>query len=261
MSNSVTPPLLDDLHIPYKQSVCMGIISYTDTILKFGKNESVGAGAYEDIWFTGGTEALLTSGETMDIVSSSGDDDSAGTGIQTLTIHGLDDNYSIIKETITMDGVTPVTTTTEFLRVYRAFGETAGTEGANVGTITITASTAASVHGTLEIGRNQTQKTQFTIPASFFGLLLNLHVSALKNDQYVVDIRLREEGAVENTLFSFQGIEVVPDINFTIPFLLPPKSNMRVCAISTGGGGASINAFYQLLFVNENRVRPNTYRF
>lgn len=253
--------ILDDLHIPYKQSVCMGLLSYTDTILKFGKNESVGNAVYEDIWFTGGTEALLTSAETMDIVSTSGDDAAAGTGIQTLTIKGLNDIYSIVEETIALDGVTPVTTTTEFLRVYRAFGATAGSVGANVGTITISASVAASVHGTLEIDRNMTQKTQFTIPDSFFGLLINLHVSALKNDQFVLDVRLQEEGAVETTVFSFQGVEVVPDINLTIPVLLPPKSDMRVCAISTGGGTASINAFYQLLFVNENRVRPKRYRF
>jgi len=105
-------------------------------IYKYGKNGDVDAA--EDVWTPGGDYAFPSAAAATVIVSDDINDDGdvASTGARTVTVEGLLADYVYHKETITMDGTTDVDLS-QFLRVFRAYVATAGSSGANEGTIQI----------------------------------------------------------------------------------------------------------------------------
>lgn len=240
--------------LPFLHAIAMGRVPYMQRILKFGNNEAVGTGAFEDIWDSGGTEVLLSSAETMTIVSDSTEDGPAGTGTREMIMFGFNNDYDPIQEVITLNGTTPIVTQQEFLRVYRAYATDTGSNGSNVGNITFTATVAGTAHASIEVGESQTQKTQFTIPRGFYGLLLYIHLSALKNDQYKAELRVKEFGQAERTLMVNQSFESIPTLRFDVPYLIPPRADMKIRAINTASGQADISAFYELVLVKESEV-------
>jgi len=75
---------------------------------------------------------------TMQIASSSVNDTSAGTGMRTARIIGLDFNFNPLSEVIIMTGQTPVSTTGEYLRINDLVGLTAGSTRSNEGIVAVT---------------------------------------------------------------------------------------------------------------------------
>ena len=120
----------------------------------------------QDVWPYNGNHTWLTAASTLSVVSSSANDTAAGTGARTFTLIGLDANYAVIVETVTLNGVTPVTTTNSFLRLLRGYCATGGTyAGTNQGNITITATTGGSVQGYVIIGHGRLSQGFYTVPA------------------------------------------------------------------------------------------------
>ncbi len=146
-------------------------------IYKYGQNSDVDTGSAEDIWRVGGQITYPTTTETLDLVSSSASDTSAGTGARTVLVEGLDANYDRISETLSLNGTSAVTTVLSYFRLNEATVKTVGTEERNVGAITVTNTTSALTLGQIIAGACITQNTHFTIPASFTGFLMTEDVS------------------------------------------------------------------------------------
>ncbi|MCA9329390.1 hypothetical protein KDA11_02000 [Candidatus Saccharibacteria bacterium] len=128
-----------------------------------GKNLSFGS-TPEDAWPAGGTITVLTSAETMDIVSTSANDTLAGTGAKAVTVIGLDDNWMEITENVILNGTTPVTTTKAFLRINRMLVAQAGSLEYNDGAITATASTAATIQANIIATESLSSDGHYTVP-------------------------------------------------------------------------------------------------
>ena len=138
----------------------------TNRLIMQGVNEQVDAGT-EDIWDGGGTYTGQPTGsaEAINIVSSSAADAAAGTGLRTLRVEGLDASGAYVEETFTLNGTTPVVSSSTWTRVFRAFGLTAGTGGTNAGAITIKHNvTTANVFAVVQAGRAQAMIAAFTVP-------------------------------------------------------------------------------------------------
>ena len=103
-------------------------------VIKFGTNNDVD-GSLETIWDAGGLYTYLTTATTVTVTSTDSDDSASGSGARTITVEGLDANYDLVSETLTVGGSAG---TTEFLRVFRAFVATSGSTGSNEGTISVT---------------------------------------------------------------------------------------------------------------------------
>jgi len=73
------------------------------------------------------------------VASSSALDTSAGTGARTLYISGLDSNWDLQTDSITMNGQTPVATNKQFLRINALFVSSAGSTQTNQGDIYVSA--------------------------------------------------------------------------------------------------------------------------
>ena len=137
-------------------------------LYKFGYNPDVN-GTEETVWSEGGNYVWPDNAGTVFASSSSANDTGGGTGANTITIQGLDEDYNEIEESITLNGQTQVATQLSYLRVYRAFVTLAGSSGTSGGTIYLGSSGASggvpnTVYANLGLG-NQTQIAAYTVPA------------------------------------------------------------------------------------------------
>ena len=150
-------------------------------IYKFGYNPDVN-GTEETVWAEGGNYVWLDNAVTVFASSSSANDTGGGTGANTITIQGLDEDYNEIEESITLNGQTQVATQLSYLRVYRAFVTLAGSSGTSGGTVYLgssgaTAGVPNTVYANLGLG-NQTQIAAYTVPAGYTLYLDDINFTA-----------------------------------------------------------------------------------
>lgn len=161
--------------------IALDKISGYSMVNKVGVNTDIDTATVpEDVTDVGGVYTGFPDNEleTVSVSSSSALDTSAGTGLRTIRITGLDASYNIINETITLNGTTPVNSINQFRRIHTAQGLTAGSLGVNQGTITCTHSTTTTnVFFAMRPGVNQTNVSAYTIPQGFTGLMLHAHAS------------------------------------------------------------------------------------
>ena len=140
-------------------------------LLQFtGENVTIGTG-YEQIC---GTDAAglhpLIAGEDIDVVSSSTDDDAAGTGARTVLIKYLDSNFAKQQQTVILDGTTEVAmAATDITYILSAEVITTGTGLAAAGAITIAAVTGTFVFGIIDAGATRMNNCASMIPAGHSG--------------------------------------------------------------------------------------------
>jgi hypothetical protein len=150
-------------------------------IRKFGRSASLTANTTEDVWESGGTKALpYTAGELISVVSASANDDLNGTGAWYVQIGGLDTSYNLQNETVTLDGLTPVQTTNQFIAINRVRSVFHGSGQKNAGAITITGATSSNVYATIPAGECITQQSHFTIPAGYTLFTSNVAMTAYR---------------------------------------------------------------------------------
>jgi hypothetical protein len=116
----------------------------------------------------------------MNIVSTNINDASAGTGARTIEITGLDENYNVISEIVPLNGTTDVLTSNAYLRVTLMEQKTGDAGALNIGDITATASTAATVQAKINIGIGISKNSQLTVPAGKKFLILSAELNATK---------------------------------------------------------------------------------
>ena len=133
-----------------------------ETWNKFGYNLDVD-GAAEVVASWGGTFDILETADTLDVVSTSSEDASGGTGAKSVIIYGVDANGNHIIEVVTMNGLTPVTTTNSYFGVNRVAIYLNGTAASNVGIINITATTGGEQQAQMPAGQGTTQQCIFHV--------------------------------------------------------------------------------------------------
>lgn len=147
----------------YTQEVSRGNIVGFEIWNKFGYNQDVDTGSAEVVASWGGTYTYLTAASTLSVVSDSGNDASGGTGSRQVLIYGVDENFDHITELVTLNGLTPVVTTNSFYGVNRIANISTGSTNANVGTITVTATTGGSTQAQMPAGEGTTEQCIFHI--------------------------------------------------------------------------------------------------
>lgn len=119
------------------------------------------------------------------------DGDPVSTGARTVIVRGLDANWAEQEVTITMNGTTATTVTTEtFIRIHELEVVTAGSSLSNEGVIT------ASIGGTDIIAMYAKHTTseagRFTVPAGKTGYFQNIEGSAVGNQEVTYHIFCRD---------------------------------------------------------------------
>ena len=175
----------------------------TSFINKFGVNQDIDlATDPEDIWTVGGLYPFATfnTAQTLEVVSTSANDDDGGSGANTMTVQGLDDNLEEQEETITLDGTSAVTLSGTWKAVNRMFVNTTGATGYNEGNINCQVSGGGQVVSQIAFrlallgnneGKNQTEQAIYRVPAGKKAMLKYATASALQSItvQAVVEIK------------------------------------------------------------------------
>jgi hypothetical protein len=138
---------------------------------KFGQNSAIASGATEDIWDGGSTWAPPTQARTHTIVSTDDNDGKTGapssTGARTLRVYGLTSwSTAETSEDITLDGTTGVVTSNSYVIIHRMKVLTKGSTNVNIGTITATATTDATVTAQIQPGLGQTEMAIYGVPST-----------------------------------------------------------------------------------------------
>ena len=245
---------------PYQLQVSKGQVAGASSLYKFGYNPDVN-GTEETIWSQGGDVVWPAAAFTAFISSSSTADTSAGTGAQTVTVEGLDENYAAQSVTVTMNGQTQVQIgdASGWIRINRAFVAVAGSGGTAAGTVYIAATGVSSgvptgtIYASITDG-NQTQMAVYTVPASHTLYLDDLIFTAAisqANNSATVKLNTKDFGSnVFRTKFInvLQSNELV--INFVFPLAIPEKTDIECRAVTSNTNNQIGASFQGVLIAN-----------
>jgi len=234
----------------YFVELSKGHIPQHSVINKYGFNLDVDTGSdLETIWSAGGSYTFATSADTLKVVSSDFDDNGTGTtGALTIKVQGLDTNYDIIEEDLTLNGQTAVTGNKEFSRVYRAFVTSAGSSEHNEGTITINNSDDSLTLAEIPAEHSQTQMAVYTVPRDHRGFITNISGSIIKSGgnkrNATLHLYTRANGVAKlKQSFSIEtdGTTVF-NKEFSLPLVLEEKTDVYVNAeVGTDNTGVFSN--------------------
>lgn len=226
----------------------LGRLDGIATVRKFGRNDAVGTGSYEDIWTVGGDYNFLTAASAVQIAAGgNAADDAAGAGARSVTVVGLDENWAEATETITTAGASASSaTTTTFIRVYRAYVANVGTYGGNnTGDITIE-TTGSTTVCQIDADLGQTQMAIYTVPAGKTAYLPRLHVGIAQSANKEASIRVwRRENADDvsapfsggkRLVYAFDEVSEFLTLDHLAFISFPEKTDIWASAIGTGGG-------------------------
>lgn len=218
---------------------------------KFGFNAGVGT-TVQDIWSHGGTKINATVEGNIDITSSVSTDEPAGIGLRSVRIIGFDKDFNKQREDILTNGFTPVTSVNKYIRIYRMIGLTAGSSGVNQGEIR--AFLGGNVEAVIPPGLNQTQMTQFTIPANSVGYLQEFEIRS-ESDSAIIQLVTQEPGGLALVRKQIAASSSSTVGRFDSSIKLPEKTDVKFTARTpSGAANNQIEAEYAIKIIKYQQL-------
>jgi len=209
-------------------------------------------GGDEDVWAGGGSyTGWLTAAASVEAISSSTNDNVAGTGARTLTVTGLDANWAIQSETVNLNGVNAVALANTYIRVLEAKVATVGGRGITDGNITVRVASGGATLAYIVAGENNSLQAVYSVPADYEGSVVNFHARLLHATDVKANVILYERpyGAaklVKHVLALESGGERAAEQTFGVPISVAAKTDLWVSA-EVAGDNADIEAGFDLL--------------
>lgn len=224
--------------------ISRGLIRGAYSVNKFGYNSAVPSNAYETIWDGSNLYTYISSAGTATVTSSDTSSDNGGT----VTVYGLDANYDLAQETLTIGGSAG---TQSFYRVFRATLDTANTGTSNVGTVTVTVdSTSAAI---ISPARGQTLMAIYTIPRGKKGYLVQLDTGSQKDLENEITLVVRNGSG--NVFQTKEFISVRGGFNtktYALPVEIDEKYDIEVRAKSSAT--SAVSAGFELIVLDVPRT-------
>lgn len=219
-------------------------------VQKFAENSDIDR-SEEDIWDGGGDhEFYPTSAQSMEILSSDSNDASAGTGLRTVKILGLDNNWDLQEETKTLNGTNTVNLVNTYIRMYRMIGITSGSGEKNAGDITCRIQSAGVTAAIIKAGNNQTLMCQYTIPNGVTGYLYSGYATISKGDDADISFWVKPYEEIFQIKQKINIYQVPYNRSFKVPLRIEAKSDLKITATSSNNNTA-VKAGYDLLLVED----------
>jgi hypothetical protein len=205
-----------------------------------------------------GVYAFPTSATTASVVSTSANDTAAGTGARTIRIDGLDSSFKKISETVILNGVTPVVTTSLFYRVNTVTVLTVGSTEAGVGEIDITVNSL--VVATINATSNKSHSGVYTVPDGFTFLMLHMQVAIGRqvNTEGIAGLLLRENKLnlpfIEVAKFGMHSTAgaLIQDLG-SVPFRFIEHTDIRTDIIYVSANNVNANVILRGYLI-DNKV-------
>lgn len=210
---------------------------------KFGYNDDVDTGTEEIIASFGGAFSKLSGTDTLEIVSTSSNDEITGTGARKIVIVGVDLNWDSLTEEVDLDGVNPVSTNNEFLGVNQVYVSESGSGETNEGSITIKGATQTAVTlAHIPIGEGISQEAIFYVKNNYIALADWLTLNASKASLIASEKLVEIKGWVYNSQTNTKSLVYKKNINTSVnsftelnpsqPFIINEKSILYFTATS-----------------------------
>lgn len=241
----------------YAYEAALGNISTAQVFQQSGYNPNASTGAAADIVSHDVTpyagQPTAATAETVEVFSSSANDTSAGTGARTVRITGLESfaTTTLTQETLTMNGVTAVTSSNTYVRILKVEVLTAGSGGSNAGTITCRhTTTTANIFDVMQIGDNESLNAVCTIPGSKVGVLkvINVATTFAANNGVLVLSLWRKDGNTADSAYRRDkvlglGPGIGSQVVFDPPLTFSASEDFKFTQdeISAGAGDVGIN--------------------
>ena len=249
----------------YLAEVARGNVHGARIINKFGHNALVDS-TLKPITSTGffRTPSTLTS---LEIVSSSLDDNISGTGARTVTVYGLTTDWEEVNEVVEMNGTTAVALANQYYRVYRVRVATSGSyatqiQASHIGTITVRESGAGQTWAEIPLegvfGFGSSEIGVATIPAGHTGYFLGKQIFIETNKPCEVIMFIRKQANIVTAPYSpVTGISIQRGVlngyksgprGFGDPMVGPTDIGFMA---SNPTGTANISVEFQLLLLKD----------
>ncbi len=215
------------------------------------------AGTREDLQTQGATITFPAVETSMEVVSSSTDDDGApaGTGAQKVKIYGLDVNYLEVVQEIILNGTTAVAIPTKLIRVNHIITSVVGAGGVPAGNISVQTASAGTVWRVMALGVNVDENSHYTVPGNRKGMLLGWEAEILTVTGAITSAGTMR---IESTVNPIDHT-LVPGIFYERDELLlqndhsgehifpgglycPPRTDIKVSGIRVDGAGTLLMA-------------------
>lgn len=215
----------------YTSEVAMGKRQGRSTVNKFAFNADVDTGSQEIVASFGGTFNIMTTADTLEVVSTSANDTSLGTGARIVQIIGIDADFLTQTELVTLNGTTAVTTVNSWLGVNRVVVISSGTSQYNEGDINIedtagTVGTQAQVLATSSVTQQAIYHTQINHSLLLDWLWINIRKLSGGGGSPRVTIRGFSYSRVTDTFYEIFDFDIDTDVENTTelnpsqPFIL-----------------------------------------
>jgi len=211
-----------------------------------GRKDSVSATVLDDLTqIPGNTITPSPDGMTVQVVSSTGSDNSTGTGIRTIDLHFLDSNGLEQQEIITLNGTgAALSASTDVAYIQWMHAQSVGSSGVAAGGISLQSTDGATTYEYIEAGGNQSLSGRYKVPSNKTGYVIGWQVSAITKK---IDIRLRAtverfDRSLLPGVFLFQDIAVLQDVTsgyipFPVPLRMPAGAIVKMSGLSEASGG------------------------
>jgi hypothetical protein len=224
-------------------------------VIVFGYNPDVDT-SEESIWPASGTVPHPTVASVLTIASSSASDASLGVGARTVYIQGLDGNYNVVSETVTLNGTNNVSTTNLYLYINQFTVTTVGSTGYNVGEIT--AKVGATLYDLIAATFNNRTTAHYCVPTGYTGYLVTgVITTGQASGSTAVTAFLKQHGP-EGILY----VGAVSTLNngsvqydFIYPYVIPEKHCVGATAIGAAANN-SASAYLNIVLIKNDGSTP-----
>jgi hypothetical protein len=192
--------------------------------------------SYKTVWDGDNVYTYPSSAVAMTVTSAAGATDE---GVE-ITVIGLDENWTDASETVTLNASGTATTTTTFIRVFRAY-----VSNGQSSTDTVTIANGGTTYAQIEVEYQQTMMAVYTIPAGKRGYLISGNLSVEKSQPVVALLMVRLFGGVLRSQGIVSTFGVPFQRNWNMPPVLPEKTDIEIRA--KAGATTSIAAGFEIL--------------
>ena len=246
---------------PFELQVARNQITFHKSVTIFGYNDDVD-GTLETVWPQGGILPFLPAPANLSVSSDNANDTSNGTGARTVYIEGLDANHNVISETVTLNGLTAVSTVNQYLHINALYVSSAGSLDSAAGNIyfgtgTVTLGVPANIYDIIKFDYNTRLTGSYTVPAGYTAYVSQgLFSSGQAGGSNAVTGRLVTRGTndIRLTIAIVTLNNGSADYVFEYPQAVPEKTTIEAQAFGSSTNNACSSMFILVLVKNDGSL-------
>jgi len=233
---------------PYYNAIAEGFVTDQTAFNIVGYDGTVAA-TWGTVWELSTPYVYIaTGGERITVKSNDGQDTMPGTGARELFVTGLDTNFDFISETIPMAGIIPVSSAYTYERVLSARVTTVGTNGSNVGNITIRDTSDTTTVGYIVVGEGSSRIPVFTVPRLHRATIIRWSFGEVSSAATHIALWAKPFG--ESWYIARYKVikNQTESVAFDMPMVFEEKTDIELRALAIGGQGTaqvSLEGYYR----------------